>query len=151
MNGYSLVIDISSDEDNLRHSTPIKTLPLNLIRTLNISDSSTEVYRGSEAELDSTWESECSPTRVKLSPQIKKTAKVTFKLPPAVCKQKNNLDSDSDNFYEKPDSSVEELLLEASRKSNVQPEQETQGSSLNDLTSTNPQNPPKFPVKKKNI
>ena len=133
MNGYSLVIDISSDEENMRHSTPIKTLPLNLIRTLNISDSSTEVYRGGEAELDSTWESECSPKRVKLSPQKKKITKVTFKLHPAVCKQKNNLDSDSDNFYEEQDSSVEEMPLKSSRKSNVHPEQETHGSSLNDL------------------
>ena len=56
----------------MRHSTPIKTPPLNIIRTLNISDSSTEVYRGREAELDSTRESECSPKRVKLSPQNKK-------------------------------------------------------------------------------
>ena len=46
---------------------------------------------------------------------------------------KNNWDSDSDNFYEEPDSSVEEIPLKASRKSNVQPEQKTQGSSLNDL------------------
>ena len=119
MDGYSLVIDISSDEENMRHSTPIKTLSLNLIRTLNISDSTAEVYSGSEAELDSTWESECSPKSVKLSPQKKKTVKVTLELPPAVCKQKNNLDSDSDNFYEEPDSSVEEVPLKASQKSNV--------------------------------
>ena len=142
MDGYSLVIDISSDEENMRHSTPIKTLPLNLIRTLNISDSSTEVYRGSEAELDSTWESECSPKRAKLSPQKKKLAKVTFKLPAAVCKQKNKLDSDSDDFYEEPDSSLEEMHLKASRKSNVQPGQETQGSSLNDLNE--PTKPPEI-------
>ena len=132
MNGYPLVIDISSDEENMRHRTPIKTLPLNLIRTLNISDSSTEVYRGSEAELESIWESECSPKRVKLSPQKKKIAKVTFKLPPPFANKKN-LNSDSDDFYEEPVSSVEEMPLVASRKSNVQPEQETQGSSLNDL------------------
>ena len=147
MNGYSFVIDISSDEENMRPSTPIKTLPLNLMRTLNISDSSTEVYRGSEAELDSMRESECSPKRVKLSPQKKKKTKVMFKLPPAVCKQKNNLDSDSDNFYEEPDSSVEEMPLKASRKSNVQPEQETQESSLNDLNE--PTKPPEISQEEK--
>ena len=83
MNGYSLVIDIS-DEENTRTSTPIKTLPLNLIRTLNISDSSTEVYRGSDAELETTGESLCSPKRAKLTPQKKKKTKVSFNLPPVI-------------------------------------------------------------------
>ena len=86
MNGYSFVIDISSDEKNTRHSTPIKTLPLNLVRTLNISDSYTEVYRGSDAELNSSFETECSPKRVKLTPRNKKTSRVTFNLPPTVSK-----------------------------------------------------------------
>ena len=142
MAGYSLVIDISSDKENMRHSTPIKTLPLNLIRTLNISDSSTEVYRGSEAELDSTWESECSPKRIRLSHKKKKATKVTFNLPPAVPRQKNKVDSDSDDFYEEADSSVEEMPLKPSRKPNVQPEQETQASSLNDLIE--PTKPPEI-------
>ena len=52
MNSYSLVIDISSDEENAITSTPLKSLPLNMIGSL--SDSSIEVYRGSDAELDST-------------------------------------------------------------------------------------------------
>ena len=135
MNGYSLVIDISSDEENTRHSTPIKTLLLNLVRTPNISDSSTEVYRGSDAELNSIFETECSPKRVKLTPRKRKAAKVTFNLPPAVCKQKNNLESDSDDFYEEPDSPEKAAPLKTSQRANVFP---TQGrkyasNSLNDL------------------
>ena len=55
MNSYSLVIVISSDEENAKTSTPLKTLPLNMIGSL--SDSSIEVYRGSDAELVSTSES----------------------------------------------------------------------------------------------
>ena len=61
MNSYSLVIDISSDEENAKTSTPLKTLPLNMIGSL--SDSSIEVYRGSDAELISTSGSpETAPT-----------------------------------------------------------------------------------------
>ena len=37
MKGYSLVIDISSDEENNRTSTPLKTLPLNTVGTLSDS------------------------------------------------------------------------------------------------------------------
>ena len=55
MNGYYLVIDISSDEETSRTSTPLEALPLDMVGPL--SDSSTEVYRGSEADLDSTFES----------------------------------------------------------------------------------------------
>ena len=96
MNGYSLVIDISSDEDNNRCSTPLKTLPLNTVSTL--SDSSTEVFRGSEAETNSTSESDCSPKRRGPTPsKKKKLGRVSFNLPPAV-----NPNSDTD-FYEKPD------------------------------------------------
>ena len=96
MNGYSLVIDKSSDEDNNRCSTPLKTLPLNTISTL--SDSSTEAFRGSEAETDSTSESDCSPKRRGPIPsKKKKLGRVSFNLPPAV-----NPNSDTD-FYEEPD------------------------------------------------
>ena len=88
MNSYSLVIDISSDEENAKTSTPLKTLPLNMIGSL--SDSSTEVYRGSDAELVSTSESpETAPTPKKK----RKTGSVN--LPAA--------DSDTD-YYEEPDS-----------------------------------------------
>ena len=90
MNSYSLVIDISSDEENAKTSTPLKTLPLNMIDSL--SDSSIEVYRGSDAELVSTSESsETAPTPKKK----RKTGRVTFNLPAA--------DSDTD-YYEEPDS-----------------------------------------------
>ena len=90
MNSYSLIIDISSDEENAKTSTPLKTLPLNMIGSL--SDSSIEVYRGSDAELVSTSESpETTPTPKKK----RKTGRVTFNLPAA--------DSDTD-YYEEPDS-----------------------------------------------
>ena len=42
MNNYALVIDISSDEENQRYSTPIKTLPLNMVGRQDLSDSSVE-------------------------------------------------------------------------------------------------------------
>ena len=93
MAGYSLVIDISSDEESIKSSTPIKTLPVNMVGKLNLSDSSTEVYRGSEAELDST-----SDSPVKTSPTLKKkkrSTRVTFALPPA--------GTDSDEYYEEPE------------------------------------------------
>ena len=57
MNGYSLVIDISSDEGMT--STPIKTVPVNMVGKLNISDSSLEAWRSTDAELDSTFELDC--------------------------------------------------------------------------------------------
>ena len=96
MNGYSLVIDISSDEDYNRCLTPLKTLPLNTVSTL--SDSSTEVFRRSEAETNSTSESDCSPKRRGPTPsKKKKLGRVSFNLPPAV-----NPNSDTD-FYEEPD------------------------------------------------
>ena len=130
MNGYSLVIDISSDEENTRHSTPIKTLPLNLVRTLNISDSSTEVYRGSDAELNSSFETKCSPKRVKLTPRKRKASRVTFNLLPTVCKQKNNLESDSDDFYEELDSLEKAAPLKTSQKANVYPTQREKRKQL---------------------
>ena len=55
MNGYTLVIDISSDEEINKTSTPLKTRPPNMVGYM--SDSSVEVYRGSDAELNSTFES----------------------------------------------------------------------------------------------
>ena len=91
MNGYDLVIDISSDEE--RTSTPIKSLPMNMVG--RVSDSSTEVYRGSDPDLNSSFEShEKAPSL----PKKKKIDKVSFKLPPTT-----NLMSDSD-YYEEPDS-----------------------------------------------
>ena len=79
MSSYSLFIDISSDEENAKASTPLKTQPLNMIGSL--SDSSIEVYRGSDAELDSTFE---SLKKSGLTPRKKKKlGKVTFNLPPS--------------------------------------------------------------------
>ena len=90
MAGYTLVIDISSDEENMRNSTPIQTLPVTMVGILDLSDSSTEVYRGSDAELDSTSE---SPEKVTPTPKkMKKLGKVSCALPPA-----KNLASDSDD------------------------------------------------------
>ena len=70
MNDHALVIDISSDEENHGYSTPLKTLPLNMVGRLDLSDSSVEVWRGSEADLKtsstsvSTFESEASPRKL---------------------------------------------------------------------------------------
>ena len=52
MRKLSLVIDISSDEENNRYSTPIKTLPVNMVGRLDLNDSSIEVLKGSETEQD---------------------------------------------------------------------------------------------------
>ena len=60
MNGYSLVIDISSDEENIKNSTSIKTLRLNMVGRLNITDSSFEAWGGSEADPNASYDSECS-------------------------------------------------------------------------------------------
>ena len=99
MNGYSLVIDISSDEENNRTSTPLKTLPLNTIGTL--SDSSVEVYRGSDADLESTFGSDDSPRKFGPSPKKKKKfGRVTFNLSTA--------NSDTDDYYEEPPSPQEQ-------------------------------------------
>ena len=136
MSGYSLVIDISSDEENQRHSTPIKTLALNMIGTLNISDSSIEVYRGSEAELNSTYESECSPKRVRLTPPEKTSRRVIFKLPLTNKSQRANPDSDSDEYYEEPDSPRKVSPHKPSREANVppaEPERKDSSNNLNDL------------------
>ena len=91
MNGFDLVIDISSEEE--RTSTPIKSLPLNMVE--RVSDSLTEVYRGSNPHLNSSFE---SPEKAPSLPKKKKFDRVSFKLPPTT-----NLMSDSD-YYEEPDS-----------------------------------------------
>ena len=94
MAGYTLVIDISSDEENINHSTPIKTLPVNMVGRLGLSDSSTEAYRGSDPELDSISE---SPVKMTPTPKKRKRlTKVSFALPPA-----ENVDSD--DYYEEPE------------------------------------------------
>ena len=58
MENFDLVIDISSDEDergnNVRQSTPIKTLPLNVIGTLDLSEASLEATKGSTEEMTSS-------------------------------------------------------------------------------------------------
>ena len=92
MAGYSLVIDISSDEENTRHSTPLKTVPVNMVGRLDLSDSSTEVYRGSDAELESIPE---SPAKETPTPKKKKRlTRVSFAL---------HEDVDSDDYYEEPE------------------------------------------------
>ena len=94
MAGYTLVIDISSDEENINHSTPIKTLPVNMVGRLGLSDSSSEAYRGSDPELDSISE---SPVKMTPTPKKRKRlTKVSFALPPA-----ENVDSD--DYYEEPE------------------------------------------------
>ena len=58
MINYDLVIDISSDEEkrdsNVRQSTPIKILPLNVITTLDLSGSSLEATKVSTEEMMSS-------------------------------------------------------------------------------------------------
>ena len=51
MYNYALVFDISSEEENNRYSTPMETLPVNIVGGMDLSDSSVEVWRGSDAEL----------------------------------------------------------------------------------------------------
>ena len=99
MNGYSLVIDISSDEGMT--STPIKTMPVNMVGKLNINDSSLEAWRSTDAELDSTFESDYGVRKTEPTPKKKKFTRVSFTLPPA-----RGSISDSDNYYEEPDSPI---------------------------------------------
>ena len=123
MNGYSLAIDISSAEETAKTSTPIKTLRENMVGRLNLKDSSIEVFRGSDAELNSTFESETSPKKIRLSPK----KKVTFNLPPA------SNDSESD-FYEEPDSPRRPEPFKPSRRVNIPlPEKVTAKGQLNDV------------------
>ena len=103
MAGFSLVIDISSDEENTRYSTPLKTLPVNMVGRLDLSDSSTEVYRGSDVELDSIPE---SPAKETPTPKKKKRlTRVSFALPE---------DVDSDDYYEEPETPT--LLVKVKKK-----------------------------------
>ena len=125
MNGYSLIIDISSNKEITRTSTPLKSLPLNMVGSLN--DSCTEVFRGSDAELESSYRSKGSPKNPGLTPKKKKKfTRVSFKLPPV------NNESESD-YYEEPDTPKKAEPLKPCRKINVLPEQETPRNSLNDL------------------
>ena len=89
MDNYALVIDISSDEENNRYSTPIKTLQVNMVRRLNLSDSTVEVWRGSEADLES------SQTSISLFNSEPEEAFVV----------EREKESESDDYYEEPDSS----------------------------------------------
>ena len=132
MNRYSLVIDIPSDEEDFKNSTPIKTLPLNMVGRLNFSDTSIEAWRGSEADPNSSYYSGCSLKTPKVSPIRMKNAKVTFNLPPA--HRSMNSEPDSDDYYEEPDTPQKPKPLKPSRKQNVPPTKEkTAGSQLNDL------------------
>ena len=89
MDNYALVIDISSDEEVNRYGAPIKTLPVNMVGMLSLSDSSVEVWRGSEADLE-FWQTSIST--------FNSEPKEVF----VVKRQKGN---DSDDCYEEPDSS----------------------------------------------
>ena len=91
MDKYALVIDISSDEENHRYSTSIKTLPVNIVGRLNLSDSSVEVWRGSEADLDSTQESAST---------FESDTEEAFLV-------KSHQKENSEVYYEEPDSSRE--------------------------------------------
>ena len=91
IDNYALVIDISSDEENHRYSTPIKSLPVNMVGRLNLSDSSVEVWRRSEADLNSTQESAS-----------------TFKSDPEEAfVAESHLKENSEDYYEETDSSRE--------------------------------------------
>ena len=69
MNGYSPDLDISSDEESVRHSTPLRTLPVNMVGTL--SDSTIEAWCRRDPDLKSTFESGCSPKKNKIEPEKK--------------------------------------------------------------------------------
>ena len=62
------------------------------------SDSSTEVYRGSDPDLNSSFE---SPEKAPSLPKKKKFDRVSFKLPPTITYKLQMSDSD---YYEEPDS-----------------------------------------------
>ena len=117
-------------EKNFSHSTPIRTLPLNMVCSLNINDSSIEVWRGSNAELVSTPESSCSPKRIRLCPKKEKKGKVTFNLPPAAKRLES--DSDTDDYKEEPDTTGKESLLKPSQSMNAH-QQKTAAVFLKDL------------------
>ena len=107
MDDYPLNIDISSDEENNRHSTPTKTQPVNMVGRLDLSDSLAEVWRGSDADLELPQES-VSTFEVTGSPKKWRTNFL-----PKVANQGEALlvevqsEIDSENYYEEPDSSRE--------------------------------------------
>ena len=114
MDNYALVIDISSDKENHRYSTPIKTLPVNMVGRLNLSDSSVEVWRGSEADLNSTRESVST---------FESDTEEAFVVE---SHQKEN----SEDYYEEPDSSREmpeltraPVLADITNEKNTSPRQ----------------------------
>ena len=97
MDNYALFNDISSDEENHIYSAPIKTLPVNMVGRLDLSNSSVEVWQGSEADLNSTPESVST---------FESDTEEAFVVE---SRQKEN----SEDYYEEPDSSREmpELTL----------------------------------------
>ena len=95
VDNYSLVIDISSEEENNRYITPNETLPVNMVGWINLSDSSVEVWRGSEADLESTQDSISTFDADPEETFIVETQK----------------EIESDEYYEEPDSSRDMLEL----------------------------------------
>ena len=93
-----------------------------MVGSLNISDSSVEVWRGSDAYWDSIFKSGCSPKKIKISPieKWKKNARVTFNLPAA-----EKTDSEED-CYEEPESPQRQSPLKPSRRVNVLPEEKNE-------------------------
>ena len=122
MDNYALVIDISSDEENQRYSTPIKTLPVNMVGRLNLSDSSVKVWRGSEADLNSTQESVST---------FESDTEEAFVV-------ESHQNENSEDYYEEPDSSREmpeltraPILADISNEKEYVPPSKTE--KLNDL------------------
>ena len=95
-----------------------------MVGKANPSDSSTEVYRGSDPEFDSTFDSGCSPKTLKISP-IKKNKRVKFNLPDLPTTKGSVSEED---HYEEPDSPQSQSPAWPSRDSNT-----PVTSSLNDL------------------
>ena len=87
MDNYALVIDMSSDEENDRYSTTIKTLPVNMVGRLNFCDSSLKAWRGNEASLNSS-----------------RTSVSTFNIEPEEAYVvENQKEDESDDYYEEPE------------------------------------------------
>ena len=111
MNNYDLVIDISSDEEergsNVRQSTPIKILPLNVITTLDLSEASLEATKGSAEEMmdsinslnlsgisASTFETIGSPRKINLG---------TTSPGEAFIVEGHNTETSEESYFEEPD------------------------------------------------
>ena len=95
------------------------------------------VKKSVSRQLNSTFDSECSPKRIRLTPQEKKSRRVTFKLPPANKGQRANPDSELDEYYAEPDSPRRTSPLKPSQKTNVPPavpERKNLGDCLNYLS-----------------